>query len=138
RKAASPGFGPLLRQRSTRKRPSDNHPRRRRSSISTKSATERALVTGALRSCCIKRLGSVKLLTLLRLAEDEPVTMVAAGVMCPLPTGILNRPFANFYDAIAGREPHGGCPVDQIDVGPLETMPVDVISDFTEEDSLLL
>jgi hypothetical protein len=80
--------------------------------------------------------GQLRLLALLRLAKHQPVAMLTSGMVRRLPSRVDDGPFANFYYAVAGREPSLACSIYQFDVRPLVTVMMDVVCDLAEQNAL--
>jgi len=62
--------------------------------------------------------------------------MLAPGVMGGLPLRGHDRPLSDLDDAVTGREADLSGSFNQLDVGPLESVPVYVIGNFAEQDTL--
>lgn len=60
---------------------------------------------------------------------------MAAGVVCFFPARIGDRPLANLDNAIASGESHGNSRLNQHDMGPLEPVPMNIVSDLAKENS---
>ena len=58
--------------------------------------------------------------------------MVTSRVMCGLPFGVHDGALPDFYDAVAGAEPNRFRCLDKLDVRPLKTVSMYVVSDFAE------
>jgi len=64
--------------------------------------------------------------------------MLTARVVGSFPFGVYDRPLSHFNDAIAWAKADAiGC-VDQINMGPLIAMVVDIVTDLAEENPLRL
>ena len=77
------------------------------------------------------------LFALFGLAEHEPITVLASAVVCNLPLGVNDRPFAYLDDAVTGFEAYLPGSVYQIMMRPLITVMVDIVCDLGEKDSFM-
>jgi hypothetical protein len=78
------------------------------------------------------------LLTLFRLAEDEPVAVLPPAVVGNLPLRIDNRAFADFNNAVTGPKSRRTRRLDKVHVCPLILMIVDVVGYFTQQNAFRL
>src|SRR5947209_11502414 len=75
---------------------------------------------------------------LVRLAKDQPITVMPARVVGGFPFRRNNWSLANLHDAIAGTESSSGRYFDDFDMGPLESVSVNVVSNLAEENPFRL
>jgi hypothetical protein len=62
--------------------------------------------------------------------------MTPSCVMRRLPFRVYDRSLSDLHNAVTWDKANCRCRLDKINVGPLETMVVNVIGDFAEEDAL--
>ncbi len=58
--------------------------------------------------------------------------MVASRVMCGPPFGVHDGALPDFYNAVTRAEPNRFRCLDQLDVRPLKTVSMHIVSDFAE------
>lgn len=72
------------------------------------------------------------------LAEDQPVTMLAPGMVGNLPLGVDNRALSDLDNAVARTKSKCSGRLDKINMSPLVLVIVDVVADLAEQDTFRL
>src|SRR5947208_3275383 len=77
-----------------------------------------------------------RLFALVRLAKNQPEAMLAARVVRDFPLRGHDRPLSDLHDAVTGGEADLGRRFNQLNVRPLEAVPMHIVGNLAEQNAL--